>query len=47
MAVTVTVRVRIKEKIKLMRAVMKKVVVGVLIILNVLTGLTDWTGLTI
>ena len=43
----VTVRVRIKEKIKLRRAVMKKVVVGVLIILNVLTGLTDWTGLTI
>ena len=43
----VTVRVRIKEKINLRRAVMKKVEVGVLIILNVLTGLTDWTGLTI
>ena len=43
----VTVRVGIKEKIKLRRTVMRKVVVGVTIILNVLIGLTDCTGLTI
>ena len=43
----VTVRVGIKEKIKLRRSMMKKVVVGVLIILKVLIGMRDWTGLTI
>ena len=47
MAMAVTVRVGIKEKRKLRRTVMKKVVVGVLIILKVLIGMRDWTGLTI
>ena len=47
MAMAVTVRVGIKEKIKLRRIVMKKVVFGVVINLKVLIGLTDWTGLTI